>query len=322
MDRIKISFIQTSYNEKDFIRECIESILSINIKCPYEIIIVDDGSDDGSIDIIKEYAAKYSDIIKYYVMERRGVINKYNTILAKRLSNVLKKGFELAKSEYIININSDDYYVNKNFVDKAIKFLDNNKKYSALSYGSKLINNKNVNEIYDYPNQLYWATKYNTSCNYIVRNDERFKKSLMPNFCDDTSLTYSIITYGKIAFCNEIIHHYRENENSIMHTTNEIEHLLLDMIIFHEMINYKRKCLISTYKRFWWVFQSLDKYKDCLDDPQYALYIKEINKYNINLFKKYFYGNTFDKFIMKSIAKLTTIIFLIIYKKWLKYDHE
>ena len=321
MDSVKLSFIQTSYNEKKFIRECTDSILSININYPYEIIIVDDGSDDGSIDIIREYVKKYPNIIRYYVMDREKGINKNNTILAKRLSNVLKKGFEMAKGEYLININSDDYYINKNFVDDAVKYLDSNKKYAALSFGSNLIKTKNEKEIYDYPNKLYWATKYNTSCNYIIRNDKKFKKSLLPNLCDDSSLTYSIVSYGKIAFSNEKIHYYRTNENSIMHTTNIIEHLLLEIIIFHEIINHRRKCLISTYKRFWYVFKSLDKYKFEFNNPIYKLYIDTIKNYKINLFEKYFYGNRFEKFIINYFAKFATVVFLIMSNIWDKNNN-
>ena len=57
-------------------------------------------------------------------MDRKDGINKNNTILATRLSNVYKKGFELARGEYVIGINSDDYYISYDFLDGAIDFLD------------------------------------------------------------------------------------------------------------------------------------------------------------------------------------------------------
>ena len=56
---IKISIILVSYNEKQYLIDALESCIKQNIECNYEIIIGDDGSDDGSIDIIKEYKSRY-----------------------------------------------------------------------------------------------------------------------------------------------------------------------------------------------------------------------------------------------------------------------
>ena len=56
---MKASIIIGSYNHKDFTRECIDCCLKQDFDGEYEIIVVDDGSDDGSFELIEEYASKY-----------------------------------------------------------------------------------------------------------------------------------------------------------------------------------------------------------------------------------------------------------------------
>ena len=87
---IKISIILVSYNEKQYLIDALESCIKQNIECNYEIIIGDDGSDDGSIDIIKEYKSRYPELIKYFIMDREHM--EINSVIPSiRVSNIIKK---------------------------------------------------------------------------------------------------------------------------------------------------------------------------------------------------------------------------------------
>ena len=63
---MKLSVIIVSYNEKQYLTECVASCLQQSFGKPYEIIIGDDGSNDGSIELIKEIAEKYPKIVKWF----------------------------------------------------------------------------------------------------------------------------------------------------------------------------------------------------------------------------------------------------------------
>lgn len=93
--KIKVSVIIPVYNTEKYLRECVDSILNQTLK-EVEIIIVDDGSTDGSRDIINEFAQKYS-CIKTIHCEN----NKQGA--------ARNKGMELAVGEYIYFLDSDDY---------------------------------------------------------------------------------------------------------------------------------------------------------------------------------------------------------------------
>ena len=314
-NNIKVTFVQTSYNEKKYFSECIESILKIKTKYKYEIIVVDDGSNDGSIELIKEYENKYPDIISNYVMDREEGINKNNTILATRLSNVYKKGFELAKGEYVLSINSDDYYISVDFLDEAIEYLDKHKEYSAYIYGASDLKINNKDSIYKYPKSLYWAKDYIHISNYLIRNNSTFRNNLLPNFCDDTSQTYTVLSSGNIVFDNKNIFYYRKNNNSIMNTTDFIEHMLLEMIIYHEILNFGKKFFISSRRRYWYVFINLYHDKNKLNDKKYKIYFDFLKKYRINVYDRYMNsGKIYRMFFL--IKSYFLIIYYYIWKKF------
>ena len=66
----KVSVIIVSYNEKDYLPEAINSCL-MQAYDDYEIIIGDDGSSDGSIELIEKYAAEYPNKIRFFIQDRK-----------------------------------------------------------------------------------------------------------------------------------------------------------------------------------------------------------------------------------------------------------
>lgn len=94
---MKISTIIPVYNTEKYIKRCLDSIINqtIGIK-NIEIIIVDDGSTDKSVEVIEKYTKKYENI-KYYYEENGGQAQARN------------KGLSLATGEYISFVDSDDW---------------------------------------------------------------------------------------------------------------------------------------------------------------------------------------------------------------------
>lgn len=94
------SIIIPIYNVEKYLRQCIDSVLAENfLDC--EIILVNDGSPDGCGKICDEYANKYSHI---------KVIHKHNG----GLSDARNAGIKEAKGDYLIFLDSDDYWININ----------------------------------------------------------------------------------------------------------------------------------------------------------------------------------------------------------------
>ena len=96
MDKPKISILISAYNAEKYLAECIQSVLNQNYDS-YELIIVNDGSTDGTLDICKNYEETNSHV-RVFSWENKGLI------LARR------KGIELSRGEYILFLDADDCY--------------------------------------------------------------------------------------------------------------------------------------------------------------------------------------------------------------------
>ncbi len=84
----KISVIITSYNQKEYLKEAIESVLRQTLR-PFEIIICDDASSDGSSDLISSYQKKYSDLIQPVFQKGNVGISKNRSAGLQRLGGNL-----------------------------------------------------------------------------------------------------------------------------------------------------------------------------------------------------------------------------------------
>ena len=90
-----VSVIITTFNRRDFVGEAIESVLSQKFY-DYEIIVVDDGSTDGTCDALKKY-----NNINYCYQENQGI------------SRARNQGIKLARGEFISFLDSDDLWLPK-----------------------------------------------------------------------------------------------------------------------------------------------------------------------------------------------------------------
>lgn len=122
----KISVIMAVYNGERYLCQAVESIIDQTFS-DFEFIIVDDGSTDGTWDILTEYANRDQRIVL--------VSNKENIGLTKSLN----KGLALAQGEYVARQDADDVSLPKRF-EKQVELLDKQPEVVLISCDIELIN--------------------------------------------------------------------------------------------------------------------------------------------------------------------------------------
>lgn len=115
-----ISVVTASYNYANLIPETIQSVLNQTYS-NWEMIIVDDGSKDNSVDVIKEFCAKDSRIHLY---QHEGGVNK-------GLAETVKLGIQKASGEWIAFLESDDIF-EPNCLEEKVKVLNENPKVEFI----------------------------------------------------------------------------------------------------------------------------------------------------------------------------------------------
>ena len=116
---IVVSISCITYNHAPYIRQCLDGFMMQKTNFAFEVLIHDDASTDGTAEIIKEYEAKYPDVIKPIYEEE----NQW--IKGRRGSAVFN--FPRARGKYIAMCEGDDYWIDPLKLQKQVDFLEENK---------------------------------------------------------------------------------------------------------------------------------------------------------------------------------------------------
>lgn len=154
-----VSIVIPSFNQGEFIEQTINSVLG-QCYANLEIIVIDGGSTDRTLNVIK----KYIDSITYYVSEPD-----------KGQSQAINKGFRVAKGDILGWINSDDMYLPYTLSKVAVLMGDINKP--KLLYGGCIHFNESENKAYCYPPESFDSHKL-TYFDYINQPSCFWSRSL------------------------------------------------------------------------------------------------------------------------------------------------
>lgn len=236
----KISVIVPVYNVENYIEKCLETLVNQTLK-DIEIILVNDGSKDRSIDIINRFIKQYPDKIVYLEKENGG------------LSDARNFGIPHAKGEYIAFLDSDDY-VEKDMYENMYELAK--KENSDMvecdfywQYPNKL--KKDEGTIYHGKNEMIEKVRV-VAWNKLIKREileenpeVRFPKGLR---YEDVEFTYKLVPYiEKVSFLKKPCVHYVQREGSISNEQNERNKEIFDVL--DNVINYyKEKEIYDTYK--------------------------------------------------------------------------
>lgn len=154
MEDIKVSIIIPVFNTSKYLRQCLDSVISQTLH-EIEIICIDDGSTDGSLEILKEYA-KNDSKVKVLIQnhKRQGAARNY--------------GMSVAKGEYIGFVDSDDWCEIDMFEKLYQKAKDTESDITMCAVTT--FNDNNSNEF----------SKSNTYANLDIFSEEFFNRVFAP----------------------------------------------------------------------------------------------------------------------------------------------
>lgn len=162
-----ISVIVPVYNVEKYVNRCLDSIFSQNFEGQFEVIAINDGSTDNSLDILKKYKEKYSN---FKIIEQDG---------NKSLAVARSTGIKHATGIYILHIDSDDWIKPDMFSDLIKIAKENNSPdvvvfdYEKHNGVNTLRSNKNIIEqkFFDDKNKIFIQHLFMGACwNKMVKN--------------------------------------------------------------------------------------------------------------------------------------------------------
>ncbi len=126
MENPTLSVCLITFNQVDYIRQTIESIIGQRITYTWNLIIADDCSSDGTKEILREFKSHNPDLIKLILQEK-------NVGPAKNWRDLLNS----ASGKYIAYCEGDDYWIDTNKIQTQIKFLEEHKEFVGCFHNSE-----------------------------------------------------------------------------------------------------------------------------------------------------------------------------------------
>ena len=224
-----VSVLTLAYNQAPYIRECLNGILMQKTNFAFELLIHDDASTDGTADIIREYEAKYPDIIKP-IYQKENQYTRGGKIMERFM-------YPRAKGKYIALCEGDDYWTDPLKLQKQVDFMEANPEYSLCFHACSIKFEDGIT-----PKKLYseWEER-DYSCYEILKEwtiptvSSLFRKEILEkgyykyitnkNIIYGDNILFSFLaTYGKVRnISTQEMSVYRRNCGSVINKSINID---------------------------------------------------------------------------------------------------
>ncbi len=301
------------YNHEKFLRQCLDGFVMQKTTFPFEAIVHDDASTDGSAAIIREYAEKYPDIIKpIYETE-----NQYS-----KKDGSIHRIIEAAAhpdSKYFAFCEGDDYWTDPDKLQLQVDFLESHPDFSICSHdyidyfeethkfdklskwGKTLGDNRGKDDIVVYSLEDYhknWWTQPLT-CVYRRGNYREELAGKGYSFIKDYNYYYYVLKHGKGALINRLMGVYRRQSGGVWSSLQRLEQCRKGAEFAFELykIEGDRGALELTRNATFWLLKELKKEGRKNDViPVLKSYYKRVPFINfVHLLLSIIYINIIDK---------------------------
>jgi len=231
-----LSVIIISHNQRDKLRRCINSVLAQCTTFPVEVIVSDDRSIDGTLDMLKK---EYNDKViisscnsdecnPNYTLERAG----YNRL----------NGLKNATGKYLIHVDGDDYFLGNDSFERMIQTLEahpecnlccQNFRWVVEGHDPMSVRPFVHSQLFE-KEQILTPDEYVTQIGFIHNSAICVRRGgsanltrLSGNTYDDADITFRYMGGGKIALINRANFVYVQYEQSICSGMSDIEKLFI-----------------------------------------------------------------------------------------------
>lgn len=221
-DEIAVSVCCLVYNHENYLRKCLEGIVTQKTTFKFELLIHDDASTDKSADIIREYEEKYPEIIKPIYQKE----NQHS----KRIPINKTYQYPRAVGKYLAWCEGDDYWCDENKLQKQYDIMEKNSSITICTSNVRCIlengellnryipNDAFLEGVYTFeqlcsyfPKTIMQTSSYfvNRSLYMSLRNDYKEVFNSCP--VGDIPILYMSLSRGNLYYINEVMSCYRTN---------------------------------------------------------------------------------------------------------------
>lgn len=251
INKPKVSIIIPTYNQKDYLKQAIDSCLAQDYP-NLEIIVGDDCSIDGTEKMMRNYTDNNK--IRYI---------KRDVNLGAR-KNALDLFFNYVNGKYVVIFDHDDYFIKKDYITVAVELLENNKNLSFV-WANCIITDENGNKVNE---TTFNIPKINNGLEYFINYESEryphitgvltsvfnYDKIIKSDYGNERTMSGDLFLYlklmleGDVGFINEAVAAYRNHKDSISYNMPlEFDRPTLEE--FEKLKNYAQDLQIADEKQ-------------------------------------------------------------------------
>lgn len=302
MEEIMVSVICTTYNQKNYISRCLKSLVSQKTSFKYEIIVHDDASNDGTADVVREYADKYPELI-IPILQNENQYSQHKSCVREFID-------PLVKGKYRAYCEGDDFWCDEEKLQRQYEVMEANPQCSICVHSTKRVNDTGIEIEPPFPNIDFeegvvstqsiidsfpeWSFQFSS---FFIRVEDYEKiytldKELFNSFpVGDVRILYCMAALGDYYYLKRVMSCYTVNaQNSWTRRQNKrsLNEFINKMILMSNLyVKYLQKnrpeidvTNIKTNVIPYYEFQMLiynKRYKKLLEG-KYKRFFKDLNK--------------------------------------------
>lgn len=248
-----------TYNQANYIKQCLDSILCQKININFDVLVHDDCSNDGTYEILLDYQKQYSNIHIIHEKDRQFLKLGFNKMIYENVVPCIN-------SKYVAYCDGDDYWCDDHKLQKQYDFMETHKDYSMCFHSAYQLKNNN-----EMSSKWFFGDEEDIDMSLLI-NDEpgiRIATSSIflrsdvfkdfPNWrlnfpVEDVPMYMNALLKGKIHRLKDIMCVYRQfangswstqNKNDIVRKLNHINSIINSTQEFNVETNYKYNDLVK-----------------------------------------------------------------------------
>ncbi len=307
----KLSVIFITYNHAAYVEKALLSVLGQKTGFPFEVVVGDDCSTDGTQDILKRIAADYPEHEAQGPCDRQVRLFLRSENTGGRPTLNVYETTKRCTGEYLAYLEGDDYWTDEGKLRKQVEYLERHPEYMACTHSMKMVDERgdditdpdvlSIGSLYDwsgdftYEDYCYsgkWPGHYASVVSRNIYIDEKYDYTILyraSDFTDDALILLFLLMQGKIYRMDDVMSVWRYVQKEGAGNWNSIA--------MKRNIGRDDCYLSKTVMQWIEQYRTLGDYsrKRCLDDFGLALkeYIRRPNAANRQFLKDmYDYGIT------------------------------
>lgn len=263
---VKVTIVCVTYNQEEYIRQCLDSLVMQKTNFSYQIFVGEDCSTDNTRAIVKEYADKYSDkIIPFFREKNLGSTENFCDLVDR------------INTPYFAFCDGDDFWTDENRLQKQYDFMEKNPSYSACfcrasiliegDWGLESYYRRNSKKSLIWPDcQPTFPTKKEfytmkdlaiwmpvQAVNVFVRRDlsiERLPDWMHELYLCDAPTICMHVGDKKIKFLKDNMCTYRRTSKGVFFTDSQVEHMIKTRPQYVKYFSHLRELFKERFNSF------------------------------------------------------------------------